>query len=98
MAITWRKSALAERHRALGASLEEPWNGMPTAWEYDDDIENGYIAIRTKAGLMDISGLNVVHVVGSAAEWVLSRTITRDVRKIYPGKARSEERRVGKEW
>lgn len=86
MTVTWRKAALAERHRALGATLE-PWNGMPTAWEYDDDINNGYIAIRTKMGLMDISGLNVVHVVGAHSEWVLNRTVTRDVRKIYPGKA-----------
>lgn len=86
MTVTWRKAALAKRHRALGATLE-PWNGMPTAWEYDDDINNGYIAIRTKMGLMDISGLNVVHVVGAHSEWVLNRTVTRDVRKIYPGKA-----------
>lgn len=87
MTVTWRKAALAERHRALGSTLE-PWNGMPTSWEYDDDIENGYIAIRTKAGLMDISGLNAVHVVGAHSEWVLNRTVTRDVRKIYPGQAR----------
>ena len=86
MTVTWRKSALTERHRALGSTLE-PWNGMPTAWEYDDDIDNGYKAIRTQAGLMDISGLNVVHVVGAHAEWVLNRTVTRDVRKVYPGKA-----------
>jgi len=86
MTVTWRKSALAERHRALGSTLE-PWNGMPTAWTYDDDINTGYMAIRTKAGLMDISGLNSVHVVGAHAEWVLNRTVTRDVRKIYPGKA-----------
>ncbi|HEY4536545.1 MAG TPA: aminomethyltransferase family protein [Enteractinococcus sp.] len=86
MTVTWRKSALAERHRALGSTLE-PWNGMPTAWEYDEDINTGYTAIRTKAGLMDISGLNVVHVIGAAAEIVLNRTVTRDVRKLSPGKA-----------
>ncbi len=86
MTVTWRKSPLTERHRALGATTD-PWNGMPTAWTYDDDIDNGYIAIRTKAGLMDISGLNTVHVVGAHAEFVLNRTVTRDVRKIYPGRA-----------
>ena len=86
MTVTWRKSALADRHRALG-SATEPWNGMPTAWEYDEDINVGYTAVRTKAGLMDISGLNVVHVIGAAAELVLNRTVTRDVRKMYPGKA-----------
>lgn len=86
MTVTWRNSALAERHRALGSTLE-PWNGMPTGWTYDDDIDNGYLAVRTKAGLMDISGLNTVHVVGSHAEFVLNRTVTRDVRKINPGRA-----------
>lgn len=60
---------------------------MPTAWTYDDDIDNGYIAVRTKAGLMDVSGLNIVHVVGPHAEWVLNRTITRDASKLFPGKA-----------
>ncbi len=86
MTVTWRKSALAERHRALGSTLE-PWNGMPTGWEYDEDINTGYTAVRTKAGLMDISGLNIVHIVGSDAEFVLNRTITRDSRKLAPGKA-----------
>lgn len=86
MTVTWRKSALAERHRALGSTLE-PWNGMPTAWEYDEDINTGYMAVRTKAGLMDISGLNTVYVIGAAAELVLNRTLTRDVRKLAPGRA-----------
>src|SRR5699024_540935 len=86
MTVTWRKSALAERHRALGSTLE-PWNGMPTAWTSDDDINTGYMCILTNAGVMDTSGLSSVHVVGAHAEWVLNRTVTRDVRKIYPGKA-----------
>ena len=31
MTHSWRISALAERHRALGSNLED-WNGMGTAW------------------------------------------------------------------
>lgn len=87
MTLTWRTNALAEHHRSLGASLEEPWNGMPTAWAYGDDIDHRYVAVRTKTGLMDVSGLNIVHVVGSHAQRVIQRAITRDIRKIYPGKA-----------
>jgi aminomethyltransferase len=33
MTVSWRRSALAERHIALGSSLED-WNGMGTAWTY----------------------------------------------------------------
>lgn len=86
MALTWRHNSLADRHRELGSTLE-PWNGMPTAWTYDRDINDGYTAIRTKAGLMDISGLNVVHVVGPHAHWVLNRTVTRDAEKLKAGRA-----------
>ncbi len=53
---SWRKSAVADRHIALGSKLED-WNGMGTAWTYDADISKEYMAIRTAAGLMDVSGL-----------------------------------------
>ena len=68
MAIIWRTSALAQRHREIGGELED-WNGMGTAWFYDHSPERAkadYEAIRTKAGLMDVSGLKKVHVVGRA--------------------------------
>jgi glycine cleavage system aminomethyltransferase T len=56
MTHSWRISALAERHRALGSNLED-WNGMGTAWTYDSDLADHHQAIRTRAGLMDVSGL-----------------------------------------
>ena len=56
MANSWRISALAAHHRQLGSKLED-WNGMGTAWSYDSDIADHYTAIRTKAGLVDVSGL-----------------------------------------
>jgi len=34
MTSSWRFSAIAERHRALGSELED-WGGMGTAWTYD---------------------------------------------------------------
>jgi aminomethyltransferase len=37
MALSWRYSALADRHRALGSKLED-WNGMGTAWTYAKDV------------------------------------------------------------
>lgn len=56
MTLSWRISALAERHRALGSNLED-WNGMGTAWTYSSALADHHEAIRTRAGLMDVSGL-----------------------------------------
>ena len=86
MALSWRTSALAERHRALGSKLED-WNGMGTAWTYDKDVAQDHVAIRTKAGLMDVSGLKKLHLVGPHASAILNYATTRDVTKIYPGKS-----------
>lgn len=86
MPLTWRTSALADRHRALGSQLED-WSGMGTAWTYDKDIREEHVAIRTKAGLMDVSGLKKLHVVGPHSHVVLDQATTRDVTKIKPGRA-----------
>ena len=89
MAILWRTSALAQRHAEIGGELED-WNGMGTAWFYDNTPERAkadYEAIRTKAGLMDVSGLKKVHVVGEDAAYVIDRVTTRNVEKIAPGRA-----------
>ena len=86
MTASWRFSALADRHRALGSKLED-WSGMGTAWTYDKDWDEEYVAIRTKAGLMDVSGLKKVHVTGPHASHLLDLATTRDVEKIYPGKS-----------
>jgi aminomethyltransferase len=86
MALSWRYSALADRHRALGSKLED-WNGMGTAWTYSKDVAGDHVAIRTRAGLMDVSGLKKLHLVGPHAAAVLSFATTRDVTKIYPGKS-----------
>jgi aminomethyltransferase len=86
LTFSWRTTALADRHRALGSQLED-WSGMPTAWTYDKDIHEEHVAIRTKAGLMDVSGLKKVHLVGPHSHAVLHQATTRDVTKIYPGKA-----------
>ncbi|MGB3244527.1 MAG: aminomethyltransferase family protein [Sulfitobacter sp.] len=89
MAIIWRHSVLAHRHAAIGGELED-WNGMGTAWFYDHTPERAkadYEAIRTKAGLMDVSGLKKCHVVGEDADYVIDRVTTRNVEKIMPGRS-----------
>ena len=86
MANSWRISALADRHRALGSRLED-WNGMGTAWTYSSDLADHHAAIRTTAGLMDVSGLKKVHYVGPHAESLLDYATSRDIAKVYPGKS-----------
>ena len=89
MAILWRQSALAHRHAEIGGELED-WNGMGTAWFYDHTPERAkadYEAVRTKAGLMDVSGLKKVHLVGPDAAYVIDRVTTRNVEKIAPGRS-----------
>lgn len=87
MANSWRISALASRHRALGSALED-WNGMGTAWTYGTtSLADAHEAIRTRAGLMDVSGLKKVHYVGPHAESLLEYATSRDISKLYPGKS-----------
>ncbi|MQQ08880.1 aminomethyl transferase family protein [Epibacterium sp. SM1979] len=86
MTASWRFSALAERHRAMGSDLED-WSGMGTAWTYDKDQMEEYMAIRTKAGVMDVSGLKKVHVIGPHASHVIDRATTRNVEKLKPGRS-----------
>jgi aminomethyltransferase len=85
--MSWRRSPLAERHRALGSSLED-WNGMETAWTYTaSNLADEHEAVRTRAALMDVSGLKKVHLVGPHSHHILQRMVTRDVRKVYPGRS-----------
>jgi aminomethyltransferase len=84
MANSWRTTALADRHRALGSNLED-WIGMPTPWTYDHDPAEDHVAIRTRAGLMDVSGLRKLHLVGPHATAILDHATTRNVEKILPG-------------
>ncbi|MBB6354839.1 aminomethyltransferase family protein [Aminobacter aganoensis] len=86
MTLSWRFSALADRHRALGSNLED-WSGMGTAWTYDADPYDQHVAIRTKAGLMDVSGLRKTHLIGSHAIAILEYITTRSVAKIQPGRS-----------
>ena len=86
MTNSWRFSTLGDRHRALGSDLED-WSGMGTAWSYDADAEAEYMAIRTKAGLMDVSGLKKVHITGAAASHVVERATTRNMEKLMPGRS-----------
>ncbi|MEX2523681.1 MAG: aminomethyltransferase family protein [Gammaproteobacteria bacterium] len=81
-----RQSALASRHKALGSALGD-WNDMDVPWEYDQDVNAEHQAVRTAAGLFDVSGLKKIHVSGPDAFAVLNHLCTRDLSRVYPGKS-----------
>ena len=81
-----RTSALASRHTALGSGLED-WNGMGTAWTYNTNPNEEHDAVRTSAGMFDMSPLKKVFVRGVDAMAVLDHLTTRDMSKVAAGQA-----------
>jgi aminomethyltransferase len=86
MTESTRTSALADRHRALGSDLGD-WNGMGVAWDYATDACDEHDAVRTAAGLFDVSGLKKVFVRGPDSLAVVDHVITRNMPAIPPGKS-----------
>ncbi|MFG1247387.1 aminomethyltransferase family protein [Xanthobacter flavus] len=80
-----RLSALSDRHRALGTAFEASWNDMPVPQNYARDTYDEVIAVRTAAGLFDVSALRIIDVAGKEALAVLNETCTSDISKIAPG-------------
>jgi aminomethyltransferase len=81
-----RQSVLASRHEKLGAGLGE-WNQMDVPWEYTSDVNEEHIAIRTAAGLFDVSALKKVHILGPDALCVVDHAVTRDLKEIPYGRS-----------
>ncbi|MGQ0658152.1 MAG: aminomethyltransferase family protein [Chromatiales bacterium] len=84
-----RQSQLSIRHRELGSKLDgDTWNDMPMAWTYHTDPQDEILAVRTRAGLYDFTGLNLVDVKGPDAETTIDKLVAIDVTKLKPGTAR----------
>jgi len=84
-----RNSILNVRHKELGCALDgETWNGMPIPWSYNTDADDEVVAVRTCAGLYDVSGLNIVNVTGPDALEVLNTLVTIDMVKLEQGTSR----------
>lgn len=81
-----RNSILNNRHHALGSKLDgDSWNGMPIPWSYNTDPHDEVVAVRTCAGLYDVTALNIINVSGPDAESVLDMLVARDITKLEPG-------------
>jgi len=55
---------------------------MSIPWSYNTDAHDETVAVRSRAGLFDISALNLVDVTGVDAESVLNAMVAKDVSKL----------------
>jgi aminomethyltransferase len=77
---TLRRTPLYDRHAALGARLV-PFAGWEMPVQYEG-IRQEHIAVRTKAGLFDVSHMGEIETSGPQAEDFLQRILSNDATKI----------------
>ena len=79
-----KKTALDERHRQSGARMVE-FAGWELPVQYSGVIEE-HRAVRTAAGLFDVSHMGEISVSGPGAESFLQSATPNDVAKLTPGR------------
>ena len=79
------RTPLFERHRAAGARLV-PFAGWEMPVQYAGVIDE-VRAVRTGAGLFDVSHMGQLRLGGAAAEAFLQRVLSNDLGRIEPGHA-----------
>src|SRR4051812_40069860 len=82
---TLKRTPLHDRHAAAGARLV-PFAGWEMPVQYEG-IRAEHIAVRTHAGLFDVSHMGRGDTKGPDAERFLQRVLSNDVTKIVPGGA-----------
>ena len=80
-----KKTPLNARHRAHGARMV-PFGGWDMPVEYSG-IVNEHLAVRTKAGLFDVSHMGEIELAGKDALAAVQRISTNDARKLSVGQA-----------
>lgn len=78
-----RETPLHDVHEALGARLVD-FAGWSMPVQYSGILDE-HQAVRSAAGLFDISHMGQVFVTGTAAEAWLNTMLTNDVRRLSPG-------------
>ena len=82
---TLRRSPLHDRHAATGARLI-PFAGWEMPVQYAG-IRPEHLAVRTRAGLFDVSHMGQVETSGPGAEAFLQHVLSNDVSKLGEGRA-----------
>jgi aminomethyltransferase len=77
---TLRRTALFERHQQAGAKLM-PFAGWEMPVQYEG-IRQEHVAVRTKAGVFDVSHMGEIETGGPDRERFLQRLLSNDVTKI----------------
>src|SRR5436189_759335 len=85
MAQTLQRTPLHDRHVALGARLV-PFAGWEMPVQYEGVIPE-HRAVRTDAGVFDVSHMGELEVEGPKAEELLQHVLSNDVTKLAPGDA-----------
>ncbi len=78
-----KRTALFDAHQKLGGKLVE-FGGWEMPVHYTSILDE-HQAVRTAAGLFDISHMGELEIGGPAAEGLLNQTLTNDVRKLDVG-------------
>ncbi|HEU4753918.1 MAG TPA: glycine cleavage system aminomethyltransferase GcvT, partial [Armatimonadota bacterium] len=80
-----RRTPVYEQHVALGARMV-PFAGWEMPVQYSGVLDE-VKAVRTQAGLFDVSHMGEFHVTGAAALAWLNSLTTNDVSRLKPGRA-----------
>jgi len=78
-----KRTALFECHKNLGARLIE-FGGWEMPVQYTSIVDE-HLAVRSHAGIFDISHMGQFFVKGAGAEKFLNRILTNDIRKLQNG-------------
>src|SRR6202142_1979398 len=85
MAQTLQRTPLYDRHVALGARMV-PFAGWEVPVQYDGVIQE-HRAVRTDAGVFDVSHMGELEVEGPRARNLLQSLLSNDLDRIEPGQA-----------
>ena len=80
-----KHTPLHDRHVALGARMV-PFAGWEMPVEYSGIVDE-HMAVRTRAGLFDVSHMGEIEVAGRDAAAALQRITSNDVEKLKVGQA-----------
>lgn len=80
-----RRTALAERHEALGARMV-PFAGWSMPIQYNGVLEE-HEAVRSSCGVFDVGHMGVVFVEGAGAQSFLDGLVSNDLARVAVGRA-----------
>ncbi|AKZ58254.1 Aminomethyltransferase [Streptomyces ambofaciens ATCC 23877] len=81
-----RRTALDATHRALGATMTD-FAGWDMPLRYGSERDE-HVAVRTRAGLFDLSHMGEITVTGPAAADLLNFALVGNIGSVKPGRAR----------